>query len=325
LELYLAQDSRLLAFAIAVALAATLLSGLTPALRTSQMERAAREPFALRRWLAGEFAFTFVLLVSAALFVRSLARASQADPGFDVKHVLTAEVNLEERRYFDRAMNEIRRLPGVRSVSGAAVIPLGIEHWVMSMKARDRIIQRVHVNSVTPGYFDTMRIALLRGRDFMASDRDGAMPVAVVNETFARKYLNDRGIDGEVLIPHRPDLPGGAPLYSRVRVVGVVACVYPPQLQQRTLSPILQSSSALVTGRDFSITWCTSVKIAVVAPIPSASVIIAVAVKPGAFRSCGSASRKSAVISPSIRSITCKPHSHLIRITWLEVRSKSQR
>ena len=74
--------------------------------------------------------------------------------------------------------------------------------------------------------------------------------------------------------------------------------VYPPQLQQRTLSPIRHSSPGLVTGSDFNITWCTSVKIAVVAPIPSASVIKAVAVNPGAFRSCRSASRKSVSIRP---------------------------
>src|SRR5271169_2826263 len=75
--------------------------------------------------------------------------------------------------------------------------------------------------------------------------------------------------------------------------------VYPPQLQQRTLSPILQSSSGFVTGSDFSITWCTSVKIAVVAPIPSASVTTAVVVTPGAFRSCRNASRKSPSTGPS--------------------------
>src|SRR5215831_19159944 len=76
-------------------------------------------------------------------------------------------------------------------------------------------------------------------------------------------------------------------------------CVYPPQLQQRTLSPILQSSSGFVTGSDFSITWCTSVKMAVVAPIPSASVTTAVVVTPGAFRSCRNASRTSASTGPS--------------------------
>src|ERR1700722_11412835 len=80
--------------------------------------------------------------------------------------------------------------------------------------------------------------------------------------------------------------------------------VYPPQLQQRTLSPIRHNSSGFVTGNDFSITWCTSVKIAVVAPIPNANVITAVAVNPGSFRNCRSASRKSANTSPPILSVT---------------------
>src|SRR5579859_6251283 len=74
--------------------------------------------------------------------------------------------------------------------------------------------------------------------------------------------------------------------------------VYPPQLQHRILSPILHSSSGFVTGSDFNITWCTSVKIAVVAPIPSESVINAVIESPGAFLSCRSASRKSASTCP---------------------------
>src|SRR5215471_4780066 len=75
--------------------------------------------------------------------------------------------------------------------------------------------------------------------------------------------------------------------------------VYPPQLQQRTLSPILHNSSGFVTGSDFSITWCTSVKMAVVAPIPSASVTTAVVVTPGVFRSCRNPSRRSASTDPS--------------------------
>jgi hypothetical protein len=65
-------------------------------------------------------------------------------------------------------------------------------------------------------------------------------------------------------------------------------------LQQRILSPILQSSSGFVTGSDFSITWCTSVKMAVVAPIPSVSVTIAVVVTAGAFPKRRQAFRKSA-------------------------------
>lgn len=241
LELHMVLDAQLLAFTVALALVATLLSGLAPALQTSksrwhlgsnQIGAETRRGFSIRRWLVvGQFALAFVLLVSAALFLRSLARISHVDPGFDVNHLLTAEVNLNANsypqaraeHYFETAISEISRLPGVRSVSGAAVVPLGIEHWVISMKAADHLIQRVHVNSVTPGYFQTMRIPLLRGRDFQASDRGTAPPVAIVNETFARKYLNDNPIDAQVSIPHPPSSPGAPPTWSRVQVIGVAA------------------------------------------------------------------------------------------------------
>ena len=75
-------------------------------------------------------------------------------------------------------------------------------------------------------------------------------------------------------------------------------CVYPPQLQQRILSPIRHNSSGFVTGSDLSITWCTSVKMAVVAPIPRANVITTVAANPGERRSC----RKECFKSPTIYS-----------------------
>jgi putative ABC transport system permease protein len=237
LELHLNLDARALAFTIALALLATVLSGLTPALQAGKsgwhvgsrhIGAETRSRWSLRRMLVvGQFALAFVLLVSAALFLRSLARISNVDPGFDVKHLLTAEVNLDansysQRRaeqYFEAAITEINRLPGVRSVSGAAMVPLEIEHWVMSMKAGDQWVQRVHVNSVTPTYFRTMGIPLLQGRDFQATDRAGGPAVAIVNETFARKYLNNHAVDTQVLVP----TPGTPPTFSGVQVVGVVA------------------------------------------------------------------------------------------------------
>ena len=237
LELHLSLDARALAFTIALALLATLLSGLTPALQAGkntwsiasrQIGAEIRSRWSWRPMLVvGQLALAFVLLVSAALFLRSLARISNVDPGFDAKHLLTAEVSLDANSYsqrraeqhFESAITEISRLPAVRSVSGATTAPLGIEHSVMSMKAGNRIVQRVHVNSVTPSYFRTMGIPLLQGRDFQATDRAGGLPVAIVNETFARKYLNNHAVDAQVLVP----TPGPPPTFSGVQVVGVVA------------------------------------------------------------------------------------------------------
>jgi predicted permease len=236
-EVHLTIDPRLLAFTITLMLLATLLSGLTPALQAGkrgwhlgsrQIGTETRSRRSLRRLLVvGQFAIAFVLLASAALFLRSLARISSIDPGFEVKHVFTAEVSLDPQsysqkraeQYFETAMVQIGRLPGVRSVSGATILPLGLEHSVMSIKAGDRIVQRVHVNNVTPGYFRTMGIPLLQGRDFQTTDRVGGVSVAIVNETFAQKYLNNRAVDAQVMEPK----PGPPTTFSGLQIVGVVA------------------------------------------------------------------------------------------------------
>src|SRR5207244_7801568 len=103
------------------------------------------------------------------------------------------------------------------SVSGASTVPLGIEHWVMSMKANDRGVPRVFVNSVTPGYFRTMQIPLLKGRDFQADDRADSPPVAIVNETFANAYLKGDVLSNLVYVP----TPGTPPTFSPFQIVGI--------------------------------------------------------------------------------------------------------
>jgi predicted permease len=175
----------------------------------------------------GQFALAFVLLVSATLFLRSLREGSHVDPGFDVQHLLTADVALNptsypparSEQYFRKAIAEIGRLPGVRSVAGATVVPLGMEHWVVSLKAGDHIVQRVFANSVTSGYFRTMRIPLLQGRDFQDGDRAEGAQVAIVNETLAKRYFKGNALDHLVYMPN----PGPKPTFSPVKVIGVVS------------------------------------------------------------------------------------------------------
>lgn len=278
LEVHLNLDVRALAFTIALVFLTTLLSGVTPALRNgkSSSDLGSRQIGGSGRsvrhvLVVGQFALAFVLLVSAVLFLRSLARIGHVDPGFDVTHLLTAEVGLDSNaysqkraeQYFEAAMTEISRLPGVRSVSGASMVPLGLEHSVMSMKAGDRIVQRVHVNSVTPAYFHTMGIRLLQGRDFQATDRTGGLPVAIVNDTFARKYLNDHAVGAQVLVP----IPGSPPRFSAVQVVGVVAdskygtlgeeptaALYWPWSQQYSPLVLLINSSAPLAANMIAVT-----------------------------------------------------------------------
>ncbi len=236
-ELHLHLDRPLLYFSIALVALTTLLSGLVPAIQSSRdsqyfgSNRIGAEPhqrYSFRQTLVmGQFAFAFVLLVAATLFLRSLAKGSQVDPGFDVQHLLTADVGLNpnsypparSEQYFTKAIAEIGRLPGVRSVAGATVVPLGMEHWVVSLKAGDHIVQRVFANSVTSGYFRTMRIPLLQGRDFEDGDRGEGAQVAIVNQTLAKRYFKGNALDHLVYMPKR----GPKPTFSPVKVIGVVS------------------------------------------------------------------------------------------------------
>src|SRR3989440_11782272 len=236
-ELHLHLDQPLLYFSIGLVGLTTLLSGLLPALQSSgtrwhlgsnQIGAETYQRFSLRRaFVVGQFALVFVLLVSASLFLRGLAKTSHADPGFNVQHLLTVEVALNDasysasrsERYFERAINEISRLQGIRSVSGASTVPLGIEHWVMSMKANDRGVPRVFVNSVTPGYFQTMQIPLLKGRDFQAEDRADSPPVAIVNQTFAKAYLKGDGLSNLVYVPIAGT--GTPPTFLPIQIIGI--------------------------------------------------------------------------------------------------------
>jgi len=239
LELHLKVDLRTLVFAALLGGAATVLSGLMPALQASksrwqlganQIGDETKQRVSFRRGMViGQFSLAFTLLAVAGLFVRSLEKIAHVDPGFDVKHLVTAEVDLNpgkysktrSEEYFRTAIAEISRIPGVRSVSGSAVLPLGIEHSVYSMKVGNRGVPFVHVNSITPGHFRTMGISFFRGRDFTEYDREGAPPVAIINETFAKMYFANHAIGGSVLFP-RPGT-GTPPLFSKVQVVGVVA------------------------------------------------------------------------------------------------------
>jgi putative ABC transport system permease protein len=235
-EVHLHLDLRLLVLTASVTLLTTLLVGLTPAMQARQRyalvsARQVGSALPLRRMLVvSQFALSFVLLVSAALLLRSLARIAVVDPGFDSKHVLIAELSLQLREYSRQqsqqflraALAEIERLPGVRSVSGATTVPLGLEHSVMSMRVGDRIVPRVHTNSVTEDYFRTMGIRLVQGRQFDETDREGGRPVAIVNESFARSYLENQPLNAGILVPQRvPAQP--EPRWVGVVVVGVVA------------------------------------------------------------------------------------------------------
>jgi hypothetical protein len=144
-----------------------------------------------------------VLLVAAALFVRTFANLAARPIGFDRNGVLLVNVDMrrapepaEQRRQIgDRIVEAVRTLPGVKSVSASALSPVGNMNWNGAFQVvgappqtgRQRLAYR---NSIAPGWFATYGTALVGGRDFVPADRGGSPPVAIVNQAFARQFLN---------------------------------------------------------------------------------------------------------------------------------------
>ena len=145
--------------------------------------------------LVGQVALTLVLLVGAGLFVRSLRNLDATDFGFDVRHVLFANVGdstytaaqADER--FRELIERTRALPGVERVAMATSGPFGIM-WIKPIYAPEHAGDwpPPRLSAVTPEFFETLAITLRRGRLFTAADDAGAERVAIVNEAMARHY-----------------------------------------------------------------------------------------------------------------------------------------
>jgi putative ABC transport system permease protein len=146
-----------------------------------------------------------LLLVAAGLLMQTFIRMRAVDPGFDVHNVLTARMSMQGDRYatagditrfFERGLEQIRRIPGVESAAVVNGVPIA-RALNLNVDVLDGpvLIQRAVVDwrYTSTGYFETMRIPIVSGRGFEERDRAGAAPVAVVSEQFARKFL--KGVD----------------------------------------------------------------------------------------------------------------------------------
>ncbi|MGH7634108.1 MAG: FtsX-like permease family protein, partial [Gemmatimonadaceae bacterium] len=243
-------DARVLAFSFAIAALTGLMFGAPAALIGSRINlqdalRARTETATARRFNArnalvvAELSLCIVLLAVAGLFTRSLVLLQHADIGFDADHVLTAEFRLPSAKYDDSAkvelfmtaaLERLRGIPGVASVALIDAIPLSGNSGFISYVAEGHAQPAAGAEPTTQftnasdGYFRTMRIPQLAGRDFDSHDRVGSERVAIVNRSFAtREWPGESAIGKSVRLIGPPDLV--------VRVVGVVGGV-----KQRTLS-----------------------------------------------------------------------------------------
>ena len=210
-QLSIQPDFTLYVLGLGLALASGLLCGVVPALRASkvgvvaEVQRTGNRSITGRLWLrhslvVGQVAASVVLLVISSLFLRSLIRTATLNPGFDLDHGLVATLYLEPNRYLgdgaalfaERVLERVDRIPEVRSGSVASVIPLAGDRSAARFEVQGRPTAtgaRTYLNNVSPRYFDTMGIPLLRGRDFRPNDRPGSPRVVIVNEAFQRAYF----------------------------------------------------------------------------------------------------------------------------------------
>jgi predicted permease len=237
--LNLAPGSRVLVFAAVLSALTGMLLGTLPALRATRvrlghgLSHDALTPAPGRRLLTlrnalvvGQVAVSSALLVVMGLFVQSLLRAQVADLGFRPDHVALASFDLEAQGYtaertgqfLDTLEDTARRIPGVRSATFARRAPLGLDYARRGVRIEDyqpgpSEDMEVGNNVIDEDYFLTLGIELHSGRAFSTRDRQGAPPVAIVNDAFVRRYWPD----GKALGRHIDFGAGPA------EVIGVVA------------------------------------------------------------------------------------------------------
>ncbi len=206
-------------FALGISLLSGVLFGLAPAIQISKPDlqaplkeggRVSSDGVGGRRLrsllVVSEIALALMLVTSAALLIKSFWRLEHVDPGFDPDQVLSFQLSppdfaegdsaaaARERTYYRQVLERLAALPDVQSVGGIHLLPMGDSNWDPGLRIEDRPLPAgsshgsVNWRLVTPDYFRAMKIPLLRGRFFTASDNESAEKVAIINATLARKY-----------------------------------------------------------------------------------------------------------------------------------------
>jgi predicted permease len=152
--------------------------------------------------VVAQVSVSLLLLVGAALVMRSLESARVADVGFDPRHVASVSLDVRPSGYdearalvfYQRLLDTVRAQPGIESAALTAILPLTL----VDSNSQDTTVEGYHpakgedmrflINAVSPDYLRTLRIGLLAGRDFARTDVAGSLPVAIVNETMARRF-----------------------------------------------------------------------------------------------------------------------------------------
>ncbi len=238
-------DQKVFLFALGLTAAIGLVVGLIPALHASRsdlqtgLKEGSRQSggshqFTRRALVVAEVALALVLLVSAGLLLRSLSRLLAVDTGFDASNVLTMQVQTAGHkfddsaptgnrvRFFRQALENVRDVPGVESAAFTSLLPLTDDTQYGSYGAefeKDKKSYGVFRYVVSPGYFETMRMPLRRGRYLNKGDAADAPHVVVISESLAKEEFGNQDPIGQ-----RAHV-GGFPNWPWYTVVGVVGDV----------------------------------------------------------------------------------------------------
>ncbi len=247
-------DWRLLVFALTLSVISGLLFGIVPALSATrsghnvapalkeQGGSVSRGQIRLRQFLVvSQLALSLVLLVAAALFARSFANLLKLDPGFRPEKLLTFGVNPglsgyktpETLALLSRVQERLGAMPGVTSVAASQLLPLSNSNMTSNVTVEGYTATEdedtdAHNNLISAGYFSTLGVPMINGREFTTADNEAGPRVAIVNEAFVRRFFKD----GRAIGRHMKQ--GGAKTKPDIEIVGVVRDSKNNSLREKT-------------------------------------------------------------------------------------------
>lgn len=272
-------DRTVLAFSLLVTFATPIIFGLIPALKASKVDLSIglkegskgsgglATSTGRRMLVVAQVAFAVVLITGAGLMVRSFASVQDIDLGFDADHLVVAEVLLptndypstEERLGFvEEAVQQLESTPGVSAASAVSWLPLNHEsltYQIARPSTEDLPADEwplAILNHTHPGYFETMGVELLEGRDFGTMDVEDSQPVVIVSRALANRFGPNQSPLGQVLIAGNP------PTTQAYTVVGVVENVRHGDLSLGDLGPQMYRPTLQAGGRRFFLVTRTS-------------------------------------------------------------------
>jgi predicted permease len=238
-----APDGRMLAFTFGLALATGILFGLAPALQSTRPDIAptlkdqagnvmgnAAQVIFRKTLVAAQVALSLLLLIGAGLFIRSLGNLKLVNPGFKTSNLVQFQVNprlvgfdvARTHLFYQQLEERLRGVPGVSGAGMANQAVLTDNEWDNSLTIEGYAAKPgedldPHMNQVTPGYFDTLGIHVLAGRGFLAKDTANSPKVAVVNESFVKRYFGaSPAVGRRIGLGSDPGTP------TDIEIVGVV-------------------------------------------------------------------------------------------------------